>query len=941
MTQVLFTPLAIIGRGCHLPQSSNLAEFWRVIRDDLPTIAEVPSHRFDRDLLYDPQPGTDFKSYCSRACLVEHVSAERCRDLPTAWKQHPESVFADLLAVTRDACRDAGTEPEALGGQRGGIYLGNTRGGALVGEISFAMAIAQAAELLDPVAQSLGVERARLGKWKQRLIDSVRARYSWNRPGPLPSLGAAVGALAMLDLLRWSGPSSAFNAACASSLQALHAAALALQSGQIDIAVAAGASQFTSDSMQLFSRAGTLSAHDTRPFDDRADGLIIGEGVVVLLLKRLSDAQRDGDPIHGVIRGIGLASDGKGKSLWAPRKEGQCLAIERAYRAPVSRDRIQYLEAHATSTQVGDATELEALAESFGELHRAGARLPIGSVKSNIGHTLEAAGVCGLLKVLLCMQHGVIPSHRRIETFNKKIPWDRIPIFVPTENSLWPLDEQGQRWGAVNSFGIGGLNAHVVVQSGAITDQVPERNRRSWSPQLQLSRDGLAAAATRVALIGAGCVLPGALNWPEFRTAVRAGSSAVSELPPDRWLAGPEQPATWDRAPIQTRGGFIRGFQYDWKRHKLPPKQIAAASPLQFMILEAVDEALQGTGVLESVEKRRRTGVVAATNYGNDFTTQLQIDLRLPEICLRLRKLLEVDHWPSDQVERVVDGFHQQVVQKMPAYFDETGSFTNSSLASRITKTFDLMGGAVALDARFAGSGVALAYCAQQLRLTDNEYMICVGAQQEMWPGKFESWRDWGWLPANDAAAARGDGVYPGEGVAAILLQRVNADEAPSARPLAWLNAVGCAALHDPELTMRDTLQGLERDLEQAAGDVINGPRSAVSAPAPHTNRRYTPIQASSDGAMRRALQPTRDAAAGAAVEELQTVVQQFGHQAAAAGIVELLAGIALESLHDAPPSAARRVLAAMGHPHEFMYAALVDVVDSSDRNKELETISR
>ncbi|MFM9118213.1 MAG: beta-ketoacyl synthase N-terminal-like domain-containing protein, partial [Planctomycetota bacterium] len=898
-----FLPLAIIGRGCHLPQAGSLTEYWGVIQNDLPTIGEVPLARFDRDLLYDPQPGTELKSYCARACLVEHVSSDRRRDLPAAWKQHPELMFQDLLAVTREACQDAGTEAEALSGRRGGVYIGNTRGGPLVGEISFAMAIEQVTKFVDEVAAAGGLERARVARWKQRLIDSVRAEYSWRRAEPLPTLGAAVGALAMLELLGWSGPAFAFNAACASSLQALHAAALALQSGQIDLAVAAGASQFNSDSLQLFSRAGTLSGTDTRPFDDRADGLIIGEGIVVLLLKRLTDAVRDGDRIHGVIRGLGLASDGKGKSLWAPRKEGQCLAIERAYREPVSRRRIQYLEAHATSTQVGDATELEALAESFAELRDLGRRLPIGSVKANIGHTLEAAGLCGLLKVLLCMEHQVIPSHRRIETLNKKIPWQQIPIFVPDENSPWGEDEQGQRWGAVNSFGIGGLNAHVVLQSGNVVEPKPVSVRGGAAARAasQSAMTVLAhPAPVRVAVVGAGCVLPGALNFPAFRQAILESRGSVIEPPVDRWLAGPDSQSSWAQGPLRPRGGFVQGFQYDWKRHKLPPKQIATASPLQFMILEAVDEALRGTGLLESPEKRRRTGVVAATNYGNDFNTQLQIVLRVPEICLRLRNLLRDDQLPGEQADQIAQRFRRLVMEKLPAYVDETGSFTNSSLASRITKTFDLMGGAVALDARFAGSAAALSYCAQQLHLTDNEFMVCVGAQQEMGPGKYEYWHDWGWLPATEAAAADHDGVYPGEGVVAFLLQKLGAAQTPIVRPIAWLHAVDCAAQGDPELTAREVWQRVG----EAAANSLDSQASRVVSAAP----RFTPVRAACDGALRRGIRLENAQGSEKLQPELQTVVDQFGHQAATSGLVELLAGIALESVRELDTHVKRRV---------------------------------
>ena len=161
------------------------------------------------------------------------------------------------------------------------------------------------------------------------------------------------------------------------------------------MAVVGGASYCKSDTLVLFSHAQSLSAQGSRPFDADADGLILAEGYVALVVKTVARALADGDTIQAVIRGIGMSTDGRGKSLWAPRKEGQMLAIQRAYEPDIDVARLQYLEAHATSTQIGDATELQALAEALSGRLPPGHKIPIGSVKANVGHTLEAAGTDG------------------------------------------------------------------------------------------------------------------------------------------------------------------------------------------------------------------------------------------------------------------------------------------------------------------------------------------------------------------------------------------------------------------------------------------------------------------------------------------------------------------------------------------------------------------
>ncbi len=303
-----------------------------------------------------------------------------------------------------------------------------------------------------------------LAQLQHRIQAGRPERNDFGRPNTEAGFAAGI----VSHALGLTGPHMSIDAACASSLVALALAAATLQTGQSDIAIVGGASYNKSDSLILFSNAQSCSASGTRPFDEAADGLISSEGYVVVVLKTLERAKADGDRIHAVVHGIGVSSDGRGKSLWAPRKEGQYTAIRRAYSDQVTPASVQMVEAHATSTQVGDATEMEALSQFFAENCVEGQRIPVGSVKSNIGHTLETAGLAGMVKAVLAIQHQTIPPSINVKNLSKAIPWSQIPLYVPHRCEPWPaMNGNAPRRAAVNAFGIGGLNVHVVVEQYA------------------------------------------------------------------------------------------------------------------------------------------------------------------------------------------------------------------------------------------------------------------------------------------------------------------------------------------------------------------------------------------------------------------------------------------------------------------------------------------
>ncbi len=535
-----------------------------------------------------------------------------------------------------------------------------------------------------------------------------------------------------------TGPFLAINSACASSLQAMLLAARALQLGRIEMAVAGGASDCKSDTLVLFAHAQAMSATGSRPFDTSADGLIVGEGYVALVMKTLQRALADGDPIQAVVRGLGVSSDGKGKSLWAPLKEGQLKAMERAYRGSVELAGLQYVEAHATATQLGDATELNTLTEILSEHLPPGKKVPVTSVKANIGHTLEVAGIAGVIKAVLCMQHGMVAPAINVTERNPKIDWDRAPIYIPTSPTPWPAPSDGSpRRAGVNAFGIGGLNMHVVL------DDFNDRTHRlvDAGPQHYASTSRSSADDDAIAVIGMGCVFPGAGSVPAYWDLLVSGRNPKCDAPADRWRSDLAfDPGS--RRPFHSgavRGGFITDFQYDWRQHKVPPKQIAQADPLQFMLLDAADQAMVDAGYDKRPFDRSAVSVLVGTEFGGDFAFQLQMGLRLPPLQRLITELLGRRGLSAERTESIAQQFAETLLSHWPSLIDETGSFSTSSLASRISKTWNLAGGAAAIDCGSASALAAVAVSIDMLLAGDCDMMICAAGQRRLGLPEYEA----------------------------------------------------------------------------------------------------------------------------------------------------------------------------------------------------------
>ncbi|MCA9136999.1 MAG: KR domain-containing protein [Planctomycetales bacterium] len=633
---------------------------------------------------------------------------------------------------------------------------------------------------------------------------SIRSTRPQRQPDGGPELNAYAAASLTARLLGFQGRREVIDAACSSSLIALHHAATAINNDRLDLAIVGGATYNNVDNLALFSQTGACSASGSYPFDSRASGLVSSEGYVAVLIARRSLATSAGLPILATLRGVGISSDGKGKGLWAPRSEGQQLAMRRAIDdAPPLQ--IDYLECHATSTQIGDATELESL-DALLRKNRDG-QLLIGSVKSNLGHLLEAAGLVGLVKCLIAMRRGEIPPSINFKTPTKSFDWQQASLRVVDSVQPWPTREpKRQHLGvaAVNAFGIGGLNAHAVI------GQSTNRNRTSTGGKVRVANN--VPPTQPIAIVGRGLVLPGAANVAEFAALLDSEVCHLQDPPVGRWPIEPAA-ARGDVPKLigldavdrpyhvpHAMGGYIHGFKFDAQSYRIPPKVVRNANPAQLMLIESVRQAIDELDGGQWSIDRRRCGVTIGTMFGGQFSNELQIGLRLPEICLHLTRSAISRGVSPDVAAAWAEAYRRAVLSAYPALLDETGGFTASTLASRISRTFDLMGGACAVDADDASSSLAILTAAEQLSAGQVDTVICGTAQRSIDLVALEQ------LYRNDRLARTPmveelirdpSKIFPAEGVAIIVLQRLSDAKKSNRRILGTIHCLGESFVSD------------------------------------------------------------------------------------------------------------------------------------------------
>lgn len=461
-------PVAVVGMAGLFPAAPDVTTFWRNVVGGHDAITEVPAERWDPEY-YDPAAAGAERFYCRRGGFVDDIATfdpARFGIMPVAVDHADPDQFV-ALAVAAAAIEDAGGH-DALcpDPRRVAVVLG--RGGyynAGVVRLDQRVRVAeQVCVTLREVVPGLTAEQVALVR------EAFRQKLGPEHPEAMIGLVPSLTASRIANRLDLQGPAYTVDAACASSLVAVDQAVHELRSGRCDVVLAGGSHHCHDVTFwSVFTQLGALSRTGVmRPFDRRADGLLIGEGTGVLVLQRLADAVRDGRRVYAVIRGTGVASDGRDTSLMRPKMAGQLLALERAWQdAGLDPATVGLLEAHGTATPAGDRTELETIAAFFGHAPDGGTepgrgdRPGVGSVKSMIGHTMPAAGAAGMIKAVLALHHGVLPPTLHCEEPSRALAATRFRVVAEAE----PWEDTGvPRRAGVNAFGFGGTNAHVVLE---------------------------------------------------------------------------------------------------------------------------------------------------------------------------------------------------------------------------------------------------------------------------------------------------------------------------------------------------------------------------------------------------------------------------------------------------------------------------------------------
>ena len=663
------TKIAIIGTSGLFPGSSTTEELWKnlIMKKDLTSLATEEDFGVNPELFFHPEKGVVDKCYSLRGGYIRNFKFDPTGyKLPAEYLAKQDKLYQWSLYVAKEALRESGYLNDKKSMKKCGLILGNLSFPTGSSHKLLSSVYTQTTEAA--VRQLLQDENFKIAPHLKERPENEILEYT---PSQMVSEALGLGA-----------GHYALDAACATSLYAIKLACDELLTGKSDLMLAGAVSA----SDQLFIHLGfsIFQAYSPEgqkygPLDKNSTGLVSAEGAGMVVLKRLEDAERDEDNILAVIGGIGLSNDGRGKFLLVPNSKGQQLAFERAYSAnDISPENTSYLECHATGTPVGDITEVNSIADFFGK----NKTVPLlGSVKSNMGHLLTAAGMTGLLKVLLSMQKGIIPPNINIEesltSADGLIGQEQM---IP-EATKWNAK---QKQAGINSFGFGGTNAHLIVQN-----YIKNQSNSSSDKPVGLKP---------LAIIGMDAHFGDCTSLNDFYSTIYNGKQHFKPLPKGRWKGFDENADLLksygfeDGQPPQ--GAYIEDFEIDLLRYKIQPREAETLEPQQALILKVADNAIKDAGLNESQNVAviiAMESELAIHHYLARWDTGWQIKEALQKSNIVLNASQE-----AELEELCKKGIYYREGEQTPS---QHTSFVGNIMSSRIAALWDFSGPAFTVSA--------------------------------------------------------------------------------------------------------------------------------------------------------------------------------------------------------------------------------------------------
>jgi PfaB family protein len=852
--------VAIVGIGGIFPDAPDLARFWDNIRLARNVSRVAPEGRWHLPVerAYHPEVGRVDHVYSPYGCFIDEIpTAADLTGLASGFRLPDglDPLFHLLLHAGKRAFDDGITEP--LDRSRMGVIIGN---------------------LALPSETSARLAREWLGRSFEEKLLGHASKGSQTNPMNRYVAGLPAGMLA--SALGLGGVRCTLDAACASSLYAIKLACDELLSGRADAMLTGGLSrpdplytQMGFSQLRALSRRGVCS-----PFDASGDGLVVGEGAGIFLLKRTEDAVAQGDRIYGIIRGIGLSND-VGGSLLAPLSEGQLRAMRGAYaKAGWNPSDVDLIECHATGTQVGDATEVASLQELWGASRPEGRSCVIGSIKSNIGHLLTAAGAAALTKVLLAMSEEKLPPTANFSSPQPGMDLDNSPFRVLTEAIPWERRGTGiPRRAAVSAFGFGGINAHLLVE-----EWLPEsgRNRTTRHEQKPKPRPA-------VAVVGMDARFGPWQSLRSFQERVLGERTHTAPTPPTKWWGAPE--SAWFReaglGQIPFSGFYLDEVAVAAEQFRIPPREMEEMLPQQILMLSSAAAAMADAGL--DREGNLRTGVFMGISLdlnSTNFSFRWSLAERAATWARELGRELSAEELAAWTAQLRDDA-------GPPLTANRTMGALGNIVASRIAREFRVGGPSFALAGE-ENSGIrSLETAARMLQAGEIDRAL-VGAVDLAGDLRAVLGRHGG-RPFSASGRGlpfdrRGDGALVGEGAACVVLKRLEDAERDGDRIYAVIRGIGSAGGGITIPDQESYCQALERAYcDAGVNPATIGYLEAHASGLPAENRMEAAALASFFGTT-----PTDDAPSRRERScAISSVAADIGQSGAASGLASLVRG--------------------------------------------------
>ncbi|MET8679493.1 beta-ketoacyl synthase N-terminal-like domain-containing protein [Streptomyces sp. NPDC004647] len=704
-----FEPVAIVSAECRLPGAATLEDFYRNNHNGVCSISEADDSFWHGCEVYDKDDkGYTNTSYTNLGGFLSPWNVERgtFRIAPKVIERmDPVHMLAmELAKRVLDRCESDAPLPR----DETAVIIANVTGGAS-SRVSANMHLetahwAASARRREPVLSDV----------LDTFQDQVRAQYPNKREDlALNGESATIGGR-IANYFDLHGPHYGIDAACASSLAAIHSACMGLHQQEFDAALVGGVGILTPDIFVVNSAAQTLSKHGSHPFSAAADGLVPGEGGVMMLLMRLEDARRTGRPVLGVIRSVGHSTNGRTTSTWAPSAEAEERAIRSAFEGmPFGMRDVDYVEAHGTSTHAGDGAELSAMLNTYGSTDRR-RPLPYGSAKSMIGHTVESAGMVGILRALFLFQHATLPPTISAEDPRPKAV--EASARMRLQREVTPLAAHPDRAlrAGVSAFGYGGVNYHLLLEKPSDTRTPPAPTRRP--------------RRSPIAIVAMEAVAPDAPDLEEFWSNLRAGQASGTDLRsviPDLDLYQ-EDPDLHKQADYLRKAALPEVPQeVDHRRFRILPRQVPSLTDELLVLLSCASHLTAQIEELLANVERERTGCIIGQLPDSDREFQLIQSIRFVPWLRSLRRYARsqgVDvPWTTLREAMWKDPhLHLRAVDQ-----DTSVSGFGSTLASVLASAFDLRGKSYSVRAACATGLAAVSLAVQELRQETLDFVLC------------------------------------------------------------------------------------------------------------------------------------------------------------------------------------------------------------------------